>query len=630
MSAAQFLHWLGLDPQTLSVKPSTLPSSYFKFPPSNEPTTLPPPPNHSTLAHPFTLPADLYNALLSPIVPATIALVYVSIVSVLNSVNANRKYKPWAISRTSIFKLFVMLHNTLLAVYSAWTFVGMYNGLRLSLPSWRTTTSLSETVDVLCKLHGPRGHGSAITYNANTSAWTFTDRLLHLGPDGLTPDSSDVGRLWNEGLAFYGWIFYLSKFYEVIDTFIILAKGKKSSLLQTYHHAGAMLCMWAGIRYMSPPIWMFVFVNSFIHTIMYTFYLFNVIGIKVPKRIKQSLTTLQITQFVVGVFYAFSHLFVAYQIPVSVPYIHRLGDAISSAAATVPAEASSSVSSAIAIASAGTAAWVKKLALRAAGREGLAENVPNEHGRPFGFDPVHIAQDLVSREETRFRDELQWVHCLDTSGQVFAILLNVVYLMPLTWLFAQFFITAYLKRAERRRSSTTSDKVLVARQSLRDASRGVARRLSEVVEEMHRTSVEMGDDEVLVEVDEVREELKYAAGQAKAQILKGTESIKQSAASIDTDKVKQEVQRGLDTAKQSFDSVVDRTQQTASPGRTPNGNGTGAEEATGQSSPEKQSNKKKNKKNKKGGSNGEQESQAKDESSSKVQEGKSFADAAKE
>ncbi len=53
----------------------------------------------------------------------------------------------------------------------------------------------------------------------------------------------DTGRIWNEGLAFYGWIFYLSKFYEVLDTFIILAKGKLSSTLQTYHHAGAMMCM---------------------------------------------------------------------------------------------------------------------------------------------------------------------------------------------------------------------------------------------------------------------------------------------------------------------------------------------------------------------------------------------------
>jgi len=57
--------------------------------------------------------------------------------------------------------------------------------------------------------------------------------------------------LWEEALAWYGWWFYLSKFYEVIDTAVIILKGRKSSLLQTYHHAGAMICMWAGIRFVS-------------------------------------------------------------------------------------------------------------------------------------------------------------------------------------------------------------------------------------------------------------------------------------------------------------------------------------------------------------------------------------------
>lgn len=268
MSVSEALDWLGRSETAPRVKITALPASYFKFPPSSEPTTLPPPADHPTLAHPFTIPTDVYNALLSPNVPITIALVYMSVVSLLNNVNANRKYKPWAFSRTRLFKLLVVLHNVVLAVYSGWTFVGMLNALRLSLPELNDQWSLTGTVDALCKIHGPRGVGNAATYNATTTAWTMTNRVFHLAADGLGPESTDVGRIWNEGLAFYGWLFYLSKFYEVLDTCIILAKGKKSSLLQTYHHAGAMLSMWAGIRYMSPPIWMFVFVNSGIHAIM--------------------------------------------------------------------------------------------------------------------------------------------------------------------------------------------------------------------------------------------------------------------------------------------------------------------------------------------------------------------------
>ena len=252
----------------LAVKATSLPRSLLKFPPSPIPTALPPPSNQPTLAHPFTIPTNIYNALLSPTVPITFALIYTSIVSYFNNVNAKRNHKAWPASQTRAFKAFVLVHNVILAAYSAWTFIGMINALVLSFASWSGEDGLAGVVDSLCKMNGPRGLGSAATYNETSSAWQITNRAFHLAADGLGPESTDVGRMWNEGLAFYGWLFYLSKFYEVIDTAIILAKGKKSSFLQAYHHAGAMLCMWAGIRYMSPPIWMFVLVNSGIHAIM--------------------------------------------------------------------------------------------------------------------------------------------------------------------------------------------------------------------------------------------------------------------------------------------------------------------------------------------------------------------------
>jgi len=473
-----------------------------------------------------------------------------SFVAFMNSVNANRKYKPWAFSRTRFFKLLVILHNIVLAAYSAWTFVGMVNTLHLCLPAWNEQPTVAGTVDALCKLHGPRGIGSAATYNATTSAWSMTNRMFHLAADGLGPETTDAGRIWNEGLAFYGWLFYLSKFYEVIDTCIILAKGRKSSFLQTYHHAGAMLCMWAGIRYMSPPIWMFVLVNSGIHAVMYTFYLLSALGIRVPKWFKQSLTTLQITQFVIGATYAFSHLFIAYQMPVSVAYTYYPGEVASKIAYSIPSDISATASGAIATASAGVGAWLKKAALRAAGYEGLAENVLNEQGRPFGIDAVHAAEDLVAREETRYRDELQWVHCLDTSGQVFAILLNCMYLAPLTWLFLQFFITSYLKRVDRRRSSSASELAVRARQSLQDASKGVARRLSEAVEEMHRTSEDIGEEDAIVDTEEVKNELGQVAQQVKNTAKKASKKAKQAASKANSETVIEEFQRDLELMKE--------------------------------------------------------------------------------
>ena len=244
-------------------------SSLFQFPPSPQPATLSPPISDFTLARPFNISEQWYNYLLKVEFPITIALIYAISVTVGNRTNQQRGWKPWAFSKTSLFFLFVVIHNVALAAYSAWTFVGMANAIRNSWPGWENENGLVGVVDSLCKINGPRGLGSAATYNVDTQSWNIANPAMKL-LDSL-PDTTDVGRIWNEGLAFYGWLFYVSKFYEVVDTMILFTKGKKSSILQTFHHAGAMVCMWAGMKYMSPPIWMFVFINSGIHGLMVTF-----------------------------------------------------------------------------------------------------------------------------------------------------------------------------------------------------------------------------------------------------------------------------------------------------------------------------------------------------------------------
>lgn len=256
------------------------PLSLFKFPPDADPQILPPPSSESKFASPFPIDERIYNAALEPYIPVTIATVYFLLALQLNRINRKSSNRPWWISQTRLFFGFVILHNVFLAIFSGATFVAMLRALRHTWPShreypwmgilWpglRTQNGFAGAADALCKMHGPRGFGDAASYNAVRGAWEVKNKIIKLAPDGR-PDSTDVGRLWNEGLAFWGWWFYLSKFYEVVDTLIILMKGKRSSTLQVYHHMGAMLCMWAGIRYMSPPIWMFCFINSGIHTLM--------------------------------------------------------------------------------------------------------------------------------------------------------------------------------------------------------------------------------------------------------------------------------------------------------------------------------------------------------------------------
>ncbi|KAK9240297.1 GNS1/SUR4 family-domain-containing protein [Lipomyces kononenkoae] len=225
------------------------------------------PPEGSLLSSSFHILMDIR-------VPVTVATLYATCVHILNR-SRGQGAEPARFARTALFRWLVIAHNLFLCVYSAWTCLGMIFSLL------RTVTEMSRT------------HSSG-----TSSFWR-----------GLC--SLDEG-IWGHGLNYYGFLFYLSKFYEILDTVIILAKGKRSSLLQTYHHGGAMISMWAGIRFASPPIWIFVVFNSLIHTLMYFYYVSCGLNIKVPRAVKCALTTAQICQFVFGSSLAIAHIFVYY------------------------------------------------------------------------------------------------------------------------------------------------------------------------------------------------------------------------------------------------------------------------------------------------------------------------------
>lgn len=433
----------------------SLPSpSLFTFPPGANPAFIPPPaPNTAPSAPPFLIPDHIYQAALDPKVPITIAALYAITAKALNKYNTSTGKKPWPISKTRPFFAFVVLHNVFLAVYSAWTFVGMFGTLRRSMVNPLGPDGLAGFVDSACKLNGPGGLGQAADYDENSGAWTSLSSVVSLGADGL-PSRNDMGRIWNEGLAFYGWIFYLSKFYEVLDTFIILAKGKLSSTLQTYHHAGAMMCMWAGMRYMSAPIWMFVFVNSGIHAMMYTYYTLTAFNIRVPMLVKRTLTSLQITQFLVGATYAMAHSFVSYTVPVVV----SVNQASTGSAATTDAAPSGGLLD---------------------GLKGLVFGA-GAVGHPTAGGSSSDAHSITTTYGQRV------LPCITTTGQTFAIWLNVLYLAPLTYLFVSFFIASYLKRAsaesKRARSGKGSAKARrpsshlhVAEEAGWDAATGIRR-----------------------------------------------------------------------------------------------------------------------------------------------------------
>ena len=175
---------------------------------------------------------------------------------------------------------------------------------------------------------------------------------------------------------------------------------------------------------------------------------------------------MQIIQFLVGTSYASIHSFLTYTVPVKVSNTTVKGAA--SAASSVI------TSAAAAATSAGVGDFVKKMLLRAAGEPALADNV---NGRPapavqssFGSQNAQTAQNS---HQGLYHTEYASVPCIDTSGQTFAVWLNVFYLTPLTFLFMRFFVKSYLRRA----SAKGVDYSAAAEKAGADALKGVGREL---------------------------------------------------------------------------------------------------------------------------------------------------------
>ncbi len=156
---------------------------------------------------------------------------------------------------------------------------------------------------------------------------------------------------------------------------------------------------------------------------------------------------MQITQFLVGASCAMLHSFVSYYAPVKTISTESDGKATDSANSAVESLR------AYLFGSADDASSV-----RVASRDGAGST-------------AYVAQP-----------------CVITSGETFAIWLNVVYLAPLTYLFVSFFITSYVKRsnaankaaakagtANARRLSNVNVDVALAEKAGWDAARGLER-----------------------------------------------------------------------------------------------------------------------------------------------------------
>ena len=97
--------------------------------------------------------------------------------------------------------------------------------------------------------------------------------------------------------------FYISKYYEYIDTFLIYMKGRDPIFLQKYHHVGAAICWHLCYEYNVDMIIFGTILNAGVHTVMYSYYLMTLLKWKV-RSIRMYITSGQMIQLITGSSYA--------------------------------------------------------------------------------------------------------------------------------------------------------------------------------------------------------------------------------------------------------------------------------------------------------------------------------------
>ena len=126
------------------------------------------------------------------------------------------------------------------------------------------------------------------------SAWTFVSLSQIFYNDGLVFKSSYYFQNPQFDRVIY-W-FYISKYYEFVDTFLLYLNGKKPIFLQKYHHVGAVICWHLAYVYKLDAVLIPSIANSLVHTIMYSYYLCCLLKINQIRFIKKYITSLQLCQ----------------------------------------------------------------------------------------------------------------------------------------------------------------------------------------------------------------------------------------------------------------------------------------------------------------------------------------------
>jgi len=130
--------------------------------------------------------------------------------------------------------------------------------------------------------------------------------LIDSGFDFWQPlcDKSATPRPFMRGMDFWMYHFYLSKYWEWIDTWILVLRGKgvwpptnSQYFLHVFHHTTTASILWMAWRGEFNVAWIGIITNSFVHTPMYAYYFLTDFW-KGVRKFGIFITPIQIIQFI--------------------------------------------------------------------------------------------------------------------------------------------------------------------------------------------------------------------------------------------------------------------------------------------------------------------------------------------
>ncbi|XP_058806697.1 elongation of very long chain fatty acids protein AAEL008004-like isoform X2 [Phymastichus coffea] len=146
-------------------------------------------------------------------------------------------------------------------------------------------------------------------YEIGMSGWLTGEYSLRCQP----VDYSDRPQVLR--MVHASWWYYFSKFTEFMDTifFVLRKKTDHVSTLHVIHHGCMPMSVWFGVKFTpGGHSTFFGLLNTFVHIIMYSYYLLAALGPKVQPYLwwKKYLTAFQMLQFVAIMVHAFQLLFI--------------------------------------------------------------------------------------------------------------------------------------------------------------------------------------------------------------------------------------------------------------------------------------------------------------------------------